>query len=236
MQKDLVKKIQQVLIDRGYNLGSYGADGDFGRYTRTAVIQFQKDQKLDIKYPGTVGPKTLEALGIGTPSENTTPQAPIRLDPPWVLEARKLLGLHEVTNAKTLDGLLKLDTSEIPWCGAFTGYIISSTLPNEPLPKNPLGARNWSKFGEPCGIFLGAMAIFWRGSKSGWQGHVGTVVGHDKEAFHLLGGNQSNKISIARVGKDRLLDLRWPITYPKPGNSETLSFTTIGGTLSRNEA
>ena len=36
-----IKKVQQALIDCGFDLGSFGADGDFGRATEGAVKQFQ---------------------------------------------------------------------------------------------------------------------------------------------------------------------------------------------------
>ena len=36
-----VKQLQESLIKLGYNLGSWGADGDFGKVTEEAVIKFQ---------------------------------------------------------------------------------------------------------------------------------------------------------------------------------------------------
>ena len=144
------------------------------------------------------------------------------------------MGLHEIRDAKKLDKLLRMDTSEIAWCGGFTGYCISKTLPTEPLPANPLGARNWMKFGREVEITYGAIAVFWRGSRHGWQGHVGFVAGHDKSAVHCLGGNQSNTVSIARVAKNRVLGYRWPLNFAAP--NAKLAMSTIGGTLSQNEA
>ncbi|WP_415846712.1 pesticin C-terminus-like muramidase [Vibrio aquimaris] len=40
-----MKKVQQALIDCGFELGSFGADGDFGRATEGAVKQFQTHYK-----------------------------------------------------------------------------------------------------------------------------------------------------------------------------------------------
>ncbi|CAM3580707.1 pesticin C-terminus-like muramidase [Vibrio aquimaris] len=40
-----IKKVQQALIDCGFELGSFGADGDFGRATEGAVKQFQTHYK-----------------------------------------------------------------------------------------------------------------------------------------------------------------------------------------------
>lgn len=43
-----VKDMQDALIKLGYDLGSYGADGDFGSDTQKAVKQFQKDHGLTV--------------------------------------------------------------------------------------------------------------------------------------------------------------------------------------------
>lgn len=55
-----VKELQEKLITRGYSVGSYGADGDFGQGTYNAVIKFQSDKGLSVD--GIVGPATWEAL------------------------------------------------------------------------------------------------------------------------------------------------------------------------------
>ena len=51
---------QTQLIQRGYDLGSYGADGKFGNATEKAVKQFQQDWGLSVD--GIIGPKTWEML------------------------------------------------------------------------------------------------------------------------------------------------------------------------------
>lgn len=55
-----VKELQQLLVDKGYSVGSYGIDGDFGSATLNAVLQFQKDHGLN--QDGVVGAKTWAAL------------------------------------------------------------------------------------------------------------------------------------------------------------------------------
>lgn len=54
-----VKEMQAGLIRLGYDLGSWGADGDFGDCTEMAVKQFQQDHELEID--GEFGPLTLTA-------------------------------------------------------------------------------------------------------------------------------------------------------------------------------
>ena len=65
---DEVIEIQQKLSELGYYYGNI--DGKFGNDTKKAVIQFQKDNNLSSD--GVVGIKTLEALGIGKSSNNST--------------------------------------------------------------------------------------------------------------------------------------------------------------------
>ena len=224
------KQIQQRLIALGYDVGKAGADGIMGRNTINAIAKFQKDKGLDIKYPGTIGPKTIAALQIGIPAAGEN-----FVLPPWVSEAQRYIGLHEKRDAKILDKALRLDASEIAWCGAFVGMVIAATLPKEPLPANMLGSRNWLKFGkELTEPKLGAIAVFWRGSKDGWQGHVGIVVGHDKNYLHILGGNQSDSVSVVKIAKSRLLGYRFPSTYAVP--EKALAYSVFNGTVSVNEA
>jgi hypothetical protein len=55
-----VKKLQQRLLDLGYKLPRYGADGDYGNETVAAVKAFQKDWGL--KQDGIAGPETQKML------------------------------------------------------------------------------------------------------------------------------------------------------------------------------
>ncbi|GAA1104057.1 serine/threonine-protein kinase [Streptomyces javensis] len=55
-----VREVQCILRARGYNIGPYGVDGDFGDDTRLAVRQFQQDYHLGVD--GIVGEDTWPAL------------------------------------------------------------------------------------------------------------------------------------------------------------------------------
>jgi|GEM_PF-116162 N-acetylmuramoyl-L-alanine amidase len=57
---ELVKWIQQRLINLGFNLGTSGVDGNFGYYTLAAIQNFQS--KNGLTPDGTVGQLTLAAL------------------------------------------------------------------------------------------------------------------------------------------------------------------------------
>ncbi|MBR1559774.1 MAG: peptidoglycan-binding protein [Clostridia bacterium] len=60
MSGDDVKEMQTDLIRLGYDLGRWGADGDFGDATEEALRQFQRDKRLPVN--GLLDAATLEAL------------------------------------------------------------------------------------------------------------------------------------------------------------------------------
>ena len=60
MEGEDVKALQTDLIRLGYDLGKWGADGDFGDATEAAVRQFQKDKRLAVD--GEAGDATVAAL------------------------------------------------------------------------------------------------------------------------------------------------------------------------------
>ncbi len=55
-----VKAMQELLLQLGYKLPKYGADGDFGSETEAAVLAFQKAEELE--EDGKYGDKTHAAL------------------------------------------------------------------------------------------------------------------------------------------------------------------------------
>lgn len=55
-----VKELQVKLIRLGYDLGKWGADGDFGDMTEMAVAEFQKAKKLEVT--GIADKATIDAL------------------------------------------------------------------------------------------------------------------------------------------------------------------------------
>lgn len=132
--------------------------------------------------------------------------------PKMLAKALELYGTAEVVGEKHnpiildwadevgLGGLYQSD--EIPWCGLFVGVVAKRA--GKPLPANPLWARNWAHWGAAASPRLGAVLVFTRES----GGHVGLYVGEDNKCFHVLGGNQGNKVCIVRIEKDRLLAAR----------------------------
>lgn len=100
-------------------------------------------------------------------------------------------------------------------CGDAVETPIALTLSKEKLPENPYLARNWLKFGKPLETpIYGSIGVFWREKKTGTKGHVGFLVGEDKDHYYVLGGNQRNSVNVTKISKERFLGARWPLTYP----------------------
>ena len=89
-----------------------------------------------------------------------------------------------------------------------TGFSVRALF--DTLGTNPYWARNRLLLGQESKPVTGAVLIFERGS----GGHVGFAIGQDDTNFFVLGGNQSDAVTIARIAKSRLLGARWPASYP----------------------
>lgn len=139
---------------------------------------------------------------------------------PWVDELRKMIGKHEVRDNKELRAWLKSDgktlgdPAVLPWCGDAVMTALANTVPNlkltPALQENPYWARNWAKFGfAAASMPYGAIVAL---TRPGGGGHVGFAVGRSKDGrtVYILGGNQSDSVSIAPVKADRILGVRWP--------------------------
>lgn len=172
---------------------------------------------------GAWGPKTRAAINA-LASADGAPRGPADFadDLPWMRVAREHLDLHEGRDNKVLreflqmDGATLGDPSKLPWCGDFVETCVKVGLPGETfigaLKENPYWARNWLAFGVAWEPTYGAVVVFERGPTSG---HVGFLVGEDADCFYVLGGNQSDAVTIARITKKRAIGLRWPLSYPR---------------------
>ncbi len=78
MEGEDVKELQSLLIQFGYDLGRWGADGDFGDMTEMAVREFQQLENIEVD--GIVGKITYAALT--KPRNDIVPEEPkqVRVD------------------------------------------------------------------------------------------------------------------------------------------------------------
>jgi len=121
----------------------------------------------------------------------------------------------------------------IPWCGLFAAVICFRRVRNPAeVVKSPLWARSWISYGRSAPApALGDVLVFSRGT----GGHVGFYAGEDATAFHVLGGNQSDKVCITRIAKSRLLAARRPPYKTQPQAVRPYQVASSGA-LSTNES
>lgn len=160
--------------------------------------------------------------------------------PRMLLEALKLVGTIETPapgNTPTImawareTGLSSVYTADsVPWCGLFMAVVAKRA--GKPVPQGPLWALNWGKWGQDGGQpELGDVLTFVRDV----GGHVGLYVGEDAQAYHVLGGNQSDQVGFTRIAKKRLRAVRQFYAVGKPDNVRPMILRPSGG-LSQNEA
>ena len=229
--------LQRRLAALGFDPGPL--DGVRGRLTIAAVKAFQASRGLVVD--GLAGPVTWAALQAAAEKpDEASPVATGADDPPWLVEARRWMGMREIAGPGSNPRILAWGRAaerwyvddDIPWCGAFVFAQFAAALPEEPLPVHPLYARNWRSFGAPLATPApGAVLVFERGPNAG---HVGFYVGEADARLRVLGGNQSNAVTETWIAKSRLLATRWPKTAPKPAGGRVVS--AARGATSTNEA
>ena len=140
----------------------------------------------------------------------------VTAQPMWLDEAWRLHGIHERRGRVDHPEIMSLyheighpgiAHDETPWCAAFVGACLERS---GRLSTRSLMARSYSHWGTALQAGrLGAIAVLSRGSDPA-LGHVGFWVGATASKLFLLGGNQSNTVSVAAYDRNRLLDFRWP--------------------------
>lgn len=138
---------------------------------------------------------------------------------PWLeVAVRELIaGVHELPGElhaarileywSAVDGFKAVE-DEQPWCSAFTNWTMAQCWVRGTRRAN---ARSWAEWGKPSALIPGAVVVLWRGSPTAATGHVAFYLGQGGGQLALLGGNQSDSVSVALYPKARLLAARWPV-------------------------
>lgn len=208
MTKNEILLIQDALVPKGFDVGP--VDGIYGSRTRAAYRDFKKSIGLSLR--ADLKNSHLKKELLKDPAKSGTGH------PLWLRLAATYEGLREWPgqrhNPKILEWFKKVGhawvkNDELPWCAAFVGGVLEECGIQS---AGKLQARSYLKWGR----FLdnptqGCVVVFWRGSKLGFKGHIGFVVGQTKDGdLMVLGGNQGDAVNIRRFKRDRVLGYRWP--------------------------
>lgn len=165
-------------------------------------------------------------------------------DPPWLALAKSKLGTKEAAgpaNSPTILGWARrlglkvlgmvYNADSVPWCGVFVAICLADDRIEAPaIAERALSWADWGQSLRADRLAPGAVLVFERPG----GGHVGFYIGEDAAAYHVLGGNQSDAVTIARIAKGRCIARRWPTGRPVIG--KPVRIATEGKPISRNEA
>lgn len=132
-----------------------------------------------------------------------------------VATAANFIGYSEYTHRAELRAFTGVDPVRIEWCAAFVNSVLEeSNIKSNKDHKYPLTARaflDWGVRVNEQDIEPGDLVVFPRGNQ-GWQGHVGFFIReaeiNGKKYYYILGGNQSNMVSIEMYPANRALGIR----------------------------
>lgn len=138
-------------------------------------------------------------------------------DPPWIAWARQQLGTKEAPGAADNDKIVRWDElTTLPeecwhdataWCAVFVNAAFAYCGIKTP---KSAAAADWLKFGTPVvKPQLGDVVVFkWDDG----QYHVALVLALEGGQVQVIGGNQSNAVTIANYPKTNVMGFRRPKT------------------------
>jgi len=144
-------------------------------------------------------------------------QPPRNDDPAWLVLARAELGMREKPGLEDNPRILEYFAAtryhaphdEVPWCAAFVCFCLESAKARSPRSCRAADFANWGKQSE---LVDGAVVVFGKADPdAGGSGHVAFCVGLEGDWVFVLGGNQSNAVTVAKRPKSRVVAVRWPV-------------------------
>lgn len=204
------------------------------------------------------GPKPEVNRGVSPHEPVVKAPADVAKEPPWITIAKSMIGQKETDTKfaasmvpfwKKLFGrsLKAIAGNSNAWCGLFVARCLYDA--GLSWQKNGELAGNWRSYGvsidwQKVGIPKGAIIhINHNGNcKIGSSGNHVTFAATDHSAhdltervstFYGLGGNQSNRVSIAAYSTKEICEVRWPKEYPIPApvtKSKPVSAESAGST------
>jgi uncharacterized protein (TIGR02594 family) len=103
---------------------------------------------------------------------------------------------------------------DVPWCSSFVCWCVE--LAGMASTKSK-AAASWTKWGDAVTPRIGAIVVFGKRDKDArGTGHVGICMGVSGNEVYVLGGNQSQKVSIGVRDKRKAVAWRWPSAVQGP--------------------
>lgn len=143
--------------------------------------------------------------------------------------ARDLTGTKEIKGSADNPKIIEMyravghdwvEHDEVAWCAAFVGFCLEKAgLPST----RKLNARSYLAWGEKvAGVEQakeGDIVVFTRGASTA-QGHVAFFLRAVGTQVEVLGGNQSDAVTVARYARSRIIGIRRPLAAAAPARPE----------------
>jgi len=137
-----------------------------------------------------------------------------QIDQPWIVEAKKRIGLKEIKGDKHNQQIIDfwkaikrggIKDDETPWCAAFVGAMLELSGVVSSRFESAKSYLTWgTKLNNPV---YGCIVVFTRDG----GGHVGFVVGRTPSGELLvLGGNQGDAVNVRVFPTTRVSGYRYP--------------------------
>jgi uncharacterized protein (TIGR02594 family) len=142
------------------------------------------------------------------------------LEPDWLLCARRELGTKEragehADNPRVVEYLSAtriqpaMQHDETPWCAAFVSWVLEQSGIRS---TRSAAARSYLSWGQALDEPRRGCVIVLSRTEAPAHGHVGFYLSSTEQHVLVLGGNQSNSVSIQEYPRDRVLGYRWPVS------------------------
>jgi lysozyme family protein len=147
-------------------------------------------------------------------------------EPKWLERAKTDLTLHEIPGPQAATrikqmfftvGHPEITSDEVSWCAAATGtWLREAGYPtSEPIHLNLTGA-SYEKYGKACAPKKGAIIVstYTRLGRKDWRRHVGIMIADPRpgaKSYKVIGGNQSDEVSVINVPISKVTATRWPV-------------------------
>lgn len=201
-------RVFRVVTSRGLNVRA-GCGVEHPR-----VLVLERGEAIELR--GRVGDWIRIRVGTveGWVAERYTLEHPV----PWmaIAEMEEARGVRELAGAAEnpriieyhAETSLKATRDEVAWCSAFACWCMEQAGIRS---TRSAAARSWVGWGRAIEHPVpGCIAIFRRGGNPK-QGHVAFYVGRQGDRIQVLGGNQSNRVSIASYAAHQLIGYRMPV-------------------------
>jgi uncharacterized protein (TIGR02594 family) len=146
--------------------------------------------------------------------------------PPWLIAARKEIGKREQPENRGPVVQRYIDLAHCgeqgePWCADFTNAMLEQVGVKGTRSASSQSFRHSPDFVQLAAPALGAIVVYWRGSKGSGLGHVGFVTGIDIHGnIKTLGGNQGDMVKEEYLNPHGahfgLQGFYWPKSVPLP--------------------